>query len=200
MCIRDSDRAILSGTLETSQRDVVVELFWQQDSQYFGNATTDWFGEFEFEIDGLEDGQSYTVWARGYSDSDIAGRRYTESRSFNFVAESLQTYWFDELSLESDAAGSIGSASDGVTDVATLTGLVQHDGSPGNFEVHARLPGGRQYIVPLDDDSRFQVEDIDGDATTGFQRWEVRLRNTTCLLYTSPSPRDATLSRMPSSA
>ena len=25
-------------------------------------------------------------------------------------------------------------------------------------------------------------------------------RNTTCLLYTSPSPRDATLSRMPSSA
>ena len=24
--------------------------------------------------------------------------------------------------------------------------------------------------------------------------------NTTCLLYTSPSPRDATLSRMPSSA
>ena len=28
----------------------------------------------------------------------------------------------------------------------------------------------------------------------------VELFNTTCLLYTSPSPRDATLSRMPSSA
>ena len=28
----------------------------------------------------------------------------------------------------------------------------------------------------------------------------VDLNNDTCLLYTSPSPRDATLSRMPSSA
>ena len=28
----------------------------------------------------------------------------------------------------------------------------------------------------------------------------VQLRNNVCLLYTSPSPRDATLSRMPSSA
>ena len=31
----------------------------------------------------------------------------------------------------------------------------------------------------------------------GFTRWDV---HTPCLLYTSPSPRDATLSRMPSSA
>ena len=30
--------------------------------------------------------------------------------------------------------------------------------------------------------------------------WSSRYSNTTCLLYTSPSPRDATLSRMPSSA
>ena len=28
----------------------------------------------------------------------------------------------------------------------------------------------------------------------------VEVRSTSCLLYTSPSPRDATLSRMPSSA
>ena len=30
--------------------------------------------------------------------------------------------------------------------------------------------------------------------------WEIKVRNHGCLLYTSPSPRDATLSRMPSSA
>ena len=39
---------------------------------------------------------------------------------------------------------------------------------------------------------------------TGEQSAEVKLATTkdvnTCLLYTSPSPRDATLSRMPSSA
>ena len=32
------------------------------------------------------------------------------------------------------------------------------------------------------------------------RRTEVKVLNNTCLLYTSPSPRDATLSRMPSSA
>ena len=31
-------------------------------------------------------------------------------------------------------------------------------------------------------------------------RFESKVRELTCLLYTSPSPRDATLSRMPSSA
>ena len=32
------------------------------------------------------------------------------------------------------------------------------------------------------------------------RRWDEMIRVLTCLLYTSPSPRDATLSRMPSSA
>ena len=44
-----------------------------------------------------------------------------------------------------------------------------------------------------------------GDVLTALaQRWQVKLRYVetigNCLLYTSPSPRDATLSRMPSSA
>ena len=39
----------------------------------------------------------------------------------------------------------------------------------------------------------------DGAATTDFMEQEQE-RGITCLLYTSPSPRDATLSRMPSSA
>ena len=36
------------------------------------------------------------------------------------------------------------------------------------------------------------------DETTGTKR--LRAEESDCLLYTSPSPRDATLSRMPSSA
>ena len=38
------------------------------------------------------------------------------------------------------------------------------------------------------------------DAYEGKQAPQVELQDQSCLLYTSPSPRDATLSRMPSSA
>ena len=43
---------------------------------------------------------------------------------------------------------------------------------------------------------------IAGDHTWSFNLTDVspELQNWICLLYTSPSPRDATLSRMPSSA
>ena len=46
------------------------------------------------------------------------------------------------------------------------------------------------------DFSSKQFENSGFDST----RWEKILRRLDCLLYTSPSPRDATLSRMPSSA
>ena len=39
----------------------------------------------------------------------------------------------------------------------------------------------------------------DSDYDDGVQVWQLGVNNG-CLLYTSPSPRDATLSRMPSSA
>ena len=41
---------------------------------------------------------------------------------------------------------------------------------------------------------------VDAEANTDFARLEATKYYHTCLLYTSPSPRDATLSRMPSSA
>ena len=37
-------------------------------------------------------------------------------------------------------------------------------------------------------------------AMSTYQKWEQGTLNLTCLLYTSPSPRDRTRSRMPSSA
>ena len=43
----------------------------------------------------------------------------------------------------------------------------------------------------------FEANDYIGGHT---HTHEIKIDNKSCLLYTSPSPRDATLSRMPSSA
>ena len=51
----------------------------------------------------------------------------------------------------------------------------------------------RQNMIPVD--LNFDVIDIVGTGGTGLHTLSI-----SCLLYTSPSPRDATLSRMPSSA
>ena len=87
----------------------------------------------------------------------------------------------------------------------------------------------RKYFVPADVFDRMIAElrdelrvlDIDGKRTFGYEsvyfdtpdlatyrahvqrrrlRFKARTRTYTCLLYTSPSPRDGLLSRMPSSA
>ena len=57
-----------------------------------------------------------------------------------------------------------------------------------NEELMKRLPGREQTYLSADAVVIGQVSSDQG------------LHVTTCLLYTSPSPRDATLSRMPSSA
>ena len=44
------------------------------------------------------------------------------------------------------------------------------------------------------------VEDIFDRTVAGTDPFRIEERTRACLLYTSPSPRDATLSRMPSSA
>ena len=65
-------------------------------------------------------------------------------------------------------------------------------------EINAADPPGNV------DDPRFQMLAIAGramllDRETG-KSWLLAAKGENCLLYTSPSPRDATLSRMPSSA
>ena len=64
-------------------------------------------------------------------------------------------------------------------------------------------PQDRIY-TPLDISETDYVEDLNFPGqfpfTRGVQPTMYRGRLWTCLLYTSPSPRDATLSRMPSSA
>ena len=58
-------------------------------------------------------------------------------------------------------------------------------------------------VYLLDDWLCDNLDCMKNDGTTGFHKQELveaLMHLDTCLLYTSPSPRDATLSRMPSSA
>ena len=60
-------------------------------------------------------------------------------------------------------------------------------------------PSGASLTVTPRPDSNY----CDGKLTYDYEMWQSNNTNpkyNTCLLYTSPSPRDATLSRMPSSA
>ena len=54
-------------------------------------------------------------------------------------------------------------------------------------------------LVTLHAKIKLRVQDY-VKSDSGFEQSSSRIVDTTCLLYTSPSPRDATLSRMPSSA
>ena len=69
----------------------------------------------------------------------------------------------------------------------------------GCLEIIDLLPTGRQFHCYLDPQRGVpdKVVEITG-LTTEFLRGKPLFKD--CLLYTSPSPRDATLSRMPSSA
>ena len=62
------------------------------------------------------------------------------------------------------------------------------------LELDGRLPmdGNGYYRLELNDSSNQTIHTISGTVGNTLY-WD-------CLLYTSPSPRDATLSRMPSSA
>ena len=54
--------------------------------------------------------------------------------------------------------------------------------------------------VDLNDVKRTDLSSVDEFHVRGLEVSKELAQDITCLLYTSPSPRDATLSRMPSSA
>ena len=81
---------------------------------------------------------------------------------------------------------------DGGTATGTVNVTVDQVNDPGTFG-GALIGGGNEDAGPVAGTATF-TDAIDGFTTPNFAI------ATACLLYTSPSPRDATLSRMPSSA
>ena len=66
-----------------------------------------------------------------------------------------------------------------------------------NASISQFIPWHRYFLLEYENLLRL----VDSSITIPYWDWTVRLRDPySCLLYTSPSPRDATLSRMPSSA
>ena len=93
----------------------------------------------------------------------------------------------------------------GVICMATVTGCdgveVQNNsslGSQGGAQPEAKIVSvsDTHWGVEVPDPYRY-MENLEDPEV---EKWFRMQANYTCLLYTSPSPRDATLSRMPSSA
>ena len=77
-------------------------------------------------------------------------------------------------------------------------GLFKNDGAP---QIRVALVGVGDFGATLLDQSRnIDKIEISVICDKDEMRMQDAIRNSGCLLYTSPSPRDATLSRMPSSA
>ena len=74
-------------------------------------------------------------------------------------------------------------------DLSTTGGSSEVDVSPEDIAAHHS--GGAKAVFTGDRGTAVAA------MTEAYEAW---MRAQTCLLYTSPSPRDATLSRMPSSA
>ena len=70
--------------------------------------------------------------------------------------------------------------------------------SAQNIELIAEGNDGRNGIISLNSNEKIRIESPDVEVTSSVSTKIVSAN--TCLLYTSPSPRDGLLSRMPSSA
>ena len=84
--------------------------------------------------------------------------------------------------------------------IIVICGLGNNAGDGYLFAVRALNEGKKVHVVSLSSKDKLK-----GDALQAYKEYtemngEVTPWDQSCLLYTSPSPRDATLSRMPSSA
>ena len=85
---------------------------------------------------------------------------------------------------------------------SSVTGFHGYEGSRGEAASRARNSNYNEHTAATGGDLGRTGERV-SEATRGrmqYKAMKFRTVSRTCLLYTSPSPRDATLSRMPSSA
>ena len=166
-----NDELDIYAGLSTSMGDMSVDL---GATYYYYPDPTAGEGTLEFGI-GLGTSAGPIDLSLGlYYDIDLEAAYYEVGAATSFDLT-------DTMAV--DVGGAIGNA-----DGDTLTALTFTIGVPITLSDSASLSPYVGVNIPLDD-----FEDVEDDTIySGL--------SLTCLLYTSPSPRDATLSRMPSSA
>ena len=83
---------------------------------------------------------------------------------------------------------------------AKLSSIQEVDGVPSSSDMVVLLTQAHEQVIKTSRDVLKVAQDADDESTASLVSDRMRIHEKTCLLYTSPSPRDATLSRMPSSA
>ena len=107
-----------------------------------------------------------------------------------------------QVSLEKLCHGEITTAMTGEVDLTKLIELIIRGGWPGSLGLPLKqamlLPA--EYLNAVIDDDVYRIDGIRRDTQKMRLLLRSLARNESCLLYTSPSPRDVEESRMPSSA
>ena len=142
-------------------------------------------------------GSGDTVHADLYYVPDIEGEIIT-------VSERIGTAYRDTLTTPSSVITSDEIAARGqqfVSDLLrSLPGIAVNSSGPAGGLTQIRVRGAEANQVLILIDGVEVANPSSGEFDFAGLRSEDIVRIETCLLYTSPSPRDATLSRMPSSA
>ena len=129
-----------------------------------------------------------TALGNAVTDASQAGNLMTVSNSANYMEDGLQVRWDDALAPDERLTSlEISTQPNGIlnpADVKIMTTL------KGKVNGDDEKTLGSIYIDAATDVSGFQIKTDFSEPGT--------IKD--CLLYTAPSPRDATLSRMPSSA
>ena len=132
---------------------------------------------------------------------------YSKSENLSTNLIDLKNYLFEVIVKEDSPAigkrlAEINNISDSETEVL---GLVNENGAIAKVGMSKKIKAGQILVIKTDPEEianikaklGFEVaENLNPIREEGLEEIEAMI----CLLYTSPSPRDATLSRMPSSA
>ena len=158
----------------------------------------------------LENGSNVHFWIKEgdlqslLSWKDPASQHEMKLLGKTFANKANGHQWFDELAITEDAQGVFRAnvSEDGAMRVQMLGSTLDMDEvSPklGNLSLHIYV---RRAIKERSERSHLNIDFasvLPSDAVGIFAEL-AGTRNMSCLLYTSPSPRDGLLSRMPSSA
>ena len=192
MCIRDSDNASPNPTGDGALSITSFSIAGESGTFTLGSAyTISGKGELTINSDG-----SYTFEPDTNYNGSVPTVTYTVSDGFGATVDSTLTITVDAVDDTFTDSGETPS----VDEDTTLTGDLLANASPnptgdGPLSITSFSIAGESGTFTLG--SAYTIDGI-GDLTINSEGSYTFVP--ACLLYTSPSPRDATLSRMPSSA